>query len=117
MLLMPSAAHVIQFLRQRVEIPQGELTPKTRHQFGLQVATRLHEVEMCTNRLCHTTVSSFQSPVYTACHTMGDDHAQNCYVRYKEGMPKAGLVTRVKSKQHSLVEGAAGSFLGRANAC
>ncbi|KAK8713959.1 hypothetical protein V6N13_149161 [Hibiscus sabdariffa] len=29
---------------------EGELTPKTRPQFGLQAATRLHEAEIASNR-------------------------------------------------------------------
>ncbi|KAG9438525.1 hypothetical protein H6P81_021525 [Aristolochia fimbriata] len=35
--------------------------------------------------------------VHTARHTMGAGHARSRYLNRKEGMPKAGLVTGVKS--------------------
>ena len=37
-------------LRSRARSREGELTPKTRPQFGLQTATRLHEAGIASNR-------------------------------------------------------------------
>ncbi|KAL2223549.1 UNVERIFIED_CONTAM: hypothetical protein Sindi_2970500, partial [Sesamum indicum] len=73
---------------------EGELTPKTRPQFGLQAATRLHEAGIASNRRSAIpAVNSFPGLVHTARHTMGAGHARSRYLNRKEGMPKAGLVT------------------------
>ena len=46
----------------------------------------------------HTAVNSFPGLVHTARHTMEVGHARSRYPNpYGRGMPKAGLVTRVKS--------------------
>ena len=50
MALMPWAAHVLQWSVQRGAKPQGGANPKSRPQFGLQSATRLHEVGIASNR-------------------------------------------------------------------
>ncbi|KAK3021605.1 LOW QUALITY PROTEIN: hypothetical protein RJ639_045238, partial [Escallonia herrerae] len=63
---------------------EGELTPKTCPQFGLQAATCLHEVGIASNRR-HTAVNSFPSLEHTARHTMGASHAQSRYLNRKEG--------------------------------
>ncbi|KAK7297651.1 hypothetical protein VNO77_47972 [Canavalia gladiata] len=47
---------------------EGELTPKTRPQFGF-----------------HTAVNSFPGLVHTARHTMGAGHARSPYLNRKEG--------------------------------
>ncbi len=44
MAFMPKAAHVLQWPVQNDAIPQGGANRKSRPQFGLQAATRLHEV-------------------------------------------------------------------------
>ena len=46
----------------------------------------------------HTAVNSFPGLVHTARHTMGAGHARSRYSnRSRRRMPKAGLVTGVKS--------------------
>ncbi len=46
----------------------------------------------------HTAVNSFPGLVHTARHTMGAGHARSRYSnRWRRRMPKAGLVTGVKS--------------------
>ena len=46
----------------------------------------------------HTAVNTFPGLVHTARHTMGAGYAQSRYPNlHRRGMPKAGLVTRVKS--------------------
>ena len=47
--LMSWATHVIQWQRQRVAKPRGQANPQTLSQFGLQAATRLHEVGIASN--------------------------------------------------------------------
>ena len=48
--LMPWAAHVLQWPVQREARPRGGAKLKNRSQFGLQAATRLHEVGVASNR-------------------------------------------------------------------
>jgi hypothetical protein len=46
----------------------------------------------------HTAVNSFPGLVHTARHTMEAGHARSHYLNLsRRGMPKAGLVTGVKS--------------------
>ena len=45
----------------------------------------------------HTAVNTFPGLVHTARHTMGAGYAQSRYPNHWRGMPKAGLVTGVKS--------------------
>ena len=47
---MSWATHVLQWPVQREAIPQGGANLKNRSQFGLQAATRLHEVGVASNR-------------------------------------------------------------------
>ena len=47
--LMSWATHVIQWQRQRAANPRGQANPQTLSQFGLQAATRLHEVGIASN--------------------------------------------------------------------
>ena len=53
--LMFWATHVLQWSVQRVARPRGGANLKNRSQFGLQAATRLHEVGVASNRgsECH----------------------------------------------------------------
>ena len=48
---------------------EAEQTPETRSQFGLQAATRLHEVESLVIAGQHTAVNPFPGLVHTARHT------------------------------------------------
>src|ERR1700746_3094370 len=50
MAFMLRATHVLQWPVQNVAIPQGEANRKNRSQFGLESATRLHEVGIASNR-------------------------------------------------------------------
>ncbi len=47
-----------------------EQNSETTSQFGLQAATRLHEVGIASNRDQHATVNTFPGLVHTARHTM-----------------------------------------------
>ena len=47
---MPWATHVLQWPVQREAKPRGGANLKSRSQFGLQAATRLHEVGIASNR-------------------------------------------------------------------
>jgi hypothetical protein len=47
---MSRATHVLQWPVQRGANPRGGANPKNRSQFGLQAATRLHEVGIASNR-------------------------------------------------------------------
>ena len=49
MALMSGATHVLQWSVQKEAKPRGEANPKSRPQFGLQSATRLHEVGIASN--------------------------------------------------------------------
>ena len=53
--LMTWATHVLQWPRQREAIPRGGAKLQKWSQFGLQAATRLHEVGIASNRgsACH----------------------------------------------------------------
>ena len=51
MALTPRATHVLQWLSQRAAIPRGGANPQNLPQFGLQSATRLHEVGIASNRV------------------------------------------------------------------
>ena len=48
--LTPWAAHVLQWSVQWVATPRGGANPQSRPQFGLEAATRLHEVGVASNR-------------------------------------------------------------------
>ena len=49
--LTPWATHVLQWpINKGSPTREGEPIPKTRSQFGLQAATRLHEVGITSNR-------------------------------------------------------------------
>jgi phosphoketolase len=50
MALTSRATHVLQWPVQKVAIPQGGANPQNRSQFGLESATRLHEVGIASNR-------------------------------------------------------------------
>ena len=50
--------------------PRGEPIPKSRPQFGLESATRLHEVESLVIADQHAAVNTFPGLVHTARHTM-----------------------------------------------
>ncbi|KAL0368139.1 UNVERIFIED_CONTAM: hypothetical protein Scaly_1032800 [Sesamum calycinum] len=80
---------------------EGELTPKTRPQFRLQAASRLHEAIIASNRGRPYGGEFVPGPCTPVRHIMGAGHAQSRYLNRKEGMPKAGLVTGVKSYQGS----------------
>ncbi len=72
-----------------------EQTSKNRSQFGLKSATRLHEVGIASNRrISYATVNTFSGLVHTARQTMGAGNARS---RFIKKLPKAGLVTGVKS--------------------
>ncbi len=47
-----------------------EQNSETTSQFGLQAATRLHEVGIASNRSQHAAVNTFPGLVHTARHTM-----------------------------------------------
>ncbi len=47
-----------------------EQNSETTSQFGLQAATRLHEVGIASNRDQHAAVNTFPGLVHTARHTM-----------------------------------------------
>ena len=44
------ATHVLQWRKQREATPRGRANPQKASQFGLQAATRLHEVGIASNR-------------------------------------------------------------------
>src|SRR5471032_2885845 len=48
--LTSRAAHALQWPVKGLQTREGELIPKNRSQFGLQSATRLHEVGVASNR-------------------------------------------------------------------
>ena len=48
--LMPWAAHVIQWLVQRVAKPQGGANPQNQSQFGSRAETRPREAGIASNR-------------------------------------------------------------------
>ncbi len=50
MAFMPRAAHVLQWRVQNEPMPQGGGNRESSPQFGLQAATRLHEVGIASNR-------------------------------------------------------------------
>jgi hypothetical protein len=50
MALTSRATHVLQWPVQKEAIPQGGANPQNRSQFGLESATRLHEVGIASNR-------------------------------------------------------------------
>src|SRR5512137_1423624 len=47
--LISWATHVLQWPQQRAARPRGRANPEKRSQFGLQAATRLHEVGIASN--------------------------------------------------------------------
>ena len=49
MALMSGATHVLQWSVQKAAKPKGGANPKSRSQFGLKSATRLHEVGIASN--------------------------------------------------------------------
>ncbi len=55
MALTPWAAHVLQWPVQREARPRGGANPQNRPQFGLESATRLHEVGFASNGVSATT--------------------------------------------------------------
>ncbi|KAK4381883.1 hypothetical protein Sango_2925000 [Sesamum angolense] len=81
---------------KRLRSREGELTPKTHPQFGLQAATPLHEAGIASNRRQPYGREFVPGLVHTARHTMGAGHARSRYLTARRGMPK-GLVTGVKS--------------------
>ena len=71
MALMSRATHVLQWPVQGQRNREVELIPKSRSQFGLESATRLHEVESLVIADQHAAVNTFPGLVHTARHTMG----------------------------------------------
>jgi hypothetical protein len=70
MAFMSRATHVLQWAVQRVASPRGGANPKKQSQFGLESATRLHEVESLVIADQHAAVNTFPGLVHTARHTM-----------------------------------------------
>ena len=72
MALTPRAAHVLQWPVQKDARPRGGANPQNRPQFGLESATRLHEVGFASNGAsAFGAVNTFPGLVHTARHTMG----------------------------------------------
>ena len=72
--LMSWAAHVLQWRGQRAATARAGANPETAPQFGLEAATRLHEVGVASNRGSaladqHAAVNAFPGLVHTARHT------------------------------------------------
>ncbi len=55
MVLMPWAAHVLQWLVQKEAIPRGGANPQNQPQFGLESEIRLHEVGIASKAVSATT--------------------------------------------------------------
>ena len=86
-------------LRSRARSREGELTPKTRPQFGLQTATRLHEVGIASNRWSATRRWIRSRVLYTPPVTLGELALFESFKTWtaRKGMQKARRVTKVKS--------------------
>ena len=97
--LTPWATHVLQWLGQRAATPQGIanlIKPSLSSDCRLQLACMKEESLVIAGQ--HTAVNSFPGLVHTARHTMEAGHARSSYPNLsRRGIPKAGLVTGVKS--------------------
>ena len=72
--------------------------PKKPSQFGLQSATRLHEVGIASNRVDqHATVNTFPGLVHTARHTMGVGFTRSRCANIRRQPSTVGSMTGVKS--------------------
>ena len=63
---------------------EAEQTPETRSQFGLQAATRLHEVGIASNRRSAYCGEYVPGPVHTARHTTKVGSAQSRWGNLRE---------------------------------
>ena len=66
--LMSRATHMLQWPIQRVPNPRGGGNPQSRSQFGLQAATRLHEVGSLVSADQQAARNTFPGLVHTPSH-------------------------------------------------
>ncbi len=99
MALMPRATHVLQWPVQRASRNREvEQIPENRSQFGLESATRLHEVGIASNRESAGRGDTFPGLVHTARQAMEAGGTRSQYPNFsKRELPKVKLVTGAKS--------------------
>ena len=90
--LMSWAAHVLQWRGQWAATARAGANPKTAPQFGLEAATRLHEVgvELLVIADQHAAVNAFPGLVHTARHT-----TRVVCTRSRRPNPRGGEVPKV----------------------
>ncbi len=77
MALTSWATHVLQWHLQKEAKPRGGANPEKMPKFGLESATRLHEVGIASIADQHAAVNTFPGLVHTARHTTGVDRARS----------------------------------------
>ena len=99
MALTPRAAHVLQWLVQKEAIPRGGANPQNQPQFGLESATRLHEVGFASNGAsAFGAVNTFPGLVHTARHIMkAVCTRRQCANSQERQLPKVWVVIGMKS--------------------
>ena len=93
------ATHVLQWQGQREAKLRSEANPiKLCHSSDRRLQLAYVKEESLVIAGQHTAVNPFPGLVHTARHTMEAGHARSRYPNHSwRGMPKAGLVTGVKS--------------------
>ncbi len=99
MALTPRAAHVLQWPVQKEARPRGGANPESRPQFGLESATRLHEVGFASNGAsAFGAVNTFPGLVHTARHIMKAVCTRSRYANLQKRQPsKVWVVIGMKS--------------------
>ena len=88
---MTWATHVLQWPVQRAVKPRGGTNPKSRSQFGLQAATRLHEVGIASNRGSACRGEYVPGLVHTARHTTRVYNTRSRWGNRKEPAAEGGI--------------------------
>lgn len=98
MAFMSRATHVLQWPVQRVANSQGELISKIRSQFGLESATRLHEVGIASNRGSACRGEYVPGPcTHRPSHHLSGEHPKWSLPTARKQTTKVKLVKGVKS--------------------
>jgi hypothetical protein len=92
--LMPWATHVLQWGTEGSEGREPERIPKKHPQFGLQAATRLHEVGIASNRGSACRGEYVPGP---CTHRPSHHESQQHLKTVRASVPKVGLMIGVKS--------------------
>ncbi len=98
MALMSRATHVLQWSVQRGAKPRGRANPKSRSKFRLQSETRLHEVEIASNRISERYGEYVPGPcTHRPSHYGSCLHPKSRNLTARRAAPKVKVMTGVKS--------------------